>query len=253
MTIPTDWWFTRMSSDARAALTPDQIRGLNTQNIGIRRLNDQQVGWLAYWQIRTLSYGDFNRLTPAQVPMLLGRQLSQIPSDWWFGRMRPESRAALSARQVQSLNVESLGLRRLAASQVESLTPEQIQSVGFREFRYIGPAQIPLLTAAQVGTIESSWWFSRMSEEARAELTAEQVQALDVATTGIETAHSRPDRCTFRRPDPVAGLPRISLPESRADAATGDGSGRDDPQQLVVPPHVGRSPRDADRRAGSGT
>lgn len=185
MTIPTDWWFTRMSSDARAALTPDQIRGLNTQIIGIRRLSDQQVGWLAYWQIRTLSYGDFNRLTPAQVPMLLGRQLSQIPSDWWFGRMTPESRAVLSARQVQSLNVEALGLRRLTASQVESLTAEQIQSVGFREFRYIGPAQIPLLTAAQVGTIESSWWFSRMSEEARAALTAEQVQALDVATTGI--------------------------------------------------------------------
>ena len=156
MTIPTDWWFTRMSSDARAVLTPDQIRGLNTQNIGIRRLSDQQVGWLAYWQIRTLRYGDFNRLTPAQVPMLLGRQLSQIPSDWWFGRMSAESRAALSPRQVRSLNVEALGLRRLTTSQVENLTAEQIQSVGFREFRYIGPAQIPLLTAAQMGTIQSS-------------------------------------------------------------------------------------------------
>lgn len=185
MTIPTDWWFTRMSSDARAALAPDQIRGLNTQNIGIRRLSEQQVGWLAYWQIRTLSYGDFPRLKPAQVPMLLGRQLSQIPSDWWFGRMSAESRGALSPRQVQSLNVEALGLRRLTELQIQNLTAEQIQSLGFREFRYLGAAQIPLLDAAQVGTIESSWWFSRMSEDARAALTAEQVQALDVATTGI--------------------------------------------------------------------
>lgn len=184
-TIPNSWWFGRMSVEARAAITPEQVKSLNVAEIGAGSLTLSQVRALTRHQVQSLGYREFQYLTPEQIVDLTIEQVATIPNEWWFARTPDETRAALTGDQVRALQVEILHLGRLTESQRAELSVEQIQRLTYRDFGYLNAGQTPHLTLEQVATIPNTWWFARISDEARAAFSAEQVQALDVSVLGV--------------------------------------------------------------------
>ena len=183
--IPSGWHLNRIPEASRFALTPSQVQALNVSETGLSALAADQILELSEAQVQSLNYREFERLAPPQIPLLSAEQLSTIPNSWWFGRLSDDARSVLTVAQVQALRVDNLGLSGLTPTQVAVLALDQIQSLSFREFHYLTEAQTPLLSTDQVATIPNSWWFGHISEEARAALTPEQVQALDVSGTGV--------------------------------------------------------------------
>lgn len=179
-TVPNSWWFGRLSDEARSVLTAAQVQALRVDNLGLSGLTPVQRAVLALDQIQSLGFRDFEHLNETQTPLLTGAQVATIPNSWWFGRMSVEARAAITPEQVQQLNVAEIGAGSLTLSQVRALTRHQIQSLGYREFQYLTPAQIVDLTVDQVATIPNEWWFARTPDETRAALTGDQVRALQV-------------------------------------------------------------------------
>ncbi|MDA0283348.1 MAG: hypothetical protein O3B86_08330 [Planctomycetota bacterium] len=184
-TIPNSWWFGRMSVEARAAITPEQIKTLAVEKVGVGALTLQQVKALSRQQVQSLGYRDFQYLTVGQIVDLTNEQVASIPNEWWFTRSPEEARAALTGDQVRALNVSEIHLGALTESQRAELSVEQIRSLSYRDFRYLNATQTPELTTGQIATIPNSWWFGNISAEARAALTPKQVQALDVSVTGV--------------------------------------------------------------------
>jgi hypothetical protein len=182
--IPNGWYLNRIPEAARFALTASQVQALNVSNTGLSALAVDQISELSEAQIQSLNYREFQRLALQQTPLLTADQLSTIPNSWWFGRLSDDARSVLTATQVQALRVDNLGLAGLTPTQVAVLALDQIQSLSFREFQYLTEVQTPLLSADQVATIPNSWWFGRMSVEARAAITPEQVKSLNVAEIG---------------------------------------------------------------------
>ncbi len=185
-TIPSSWWFSQISEDARAELTSEQIQAIDTSSISIKYLADDQVGELTTDQVQQLGYSDFRYLQPSQVSDLTAEQISTISSSWWFSQMSDDARAELTSEQIQALDTSSVSIKYLADDQVGELTTDQVQQLGYSDFRYLQPSQVSDLTAEQISTISSSWWFSQMSDDARAELTSEQVQAIDTSSISIK-------------------------------------------------------------------
>ena len=183
--IPNGWYLNRIPEASRFALTASQVQALNVADTGLSALAVDQTTVLSEAQIQSLNYREFERLAPPQIPLLSAEQLSTIPNSWWFGRLSDDTRSALTAAQVQALRVDNLGLSGLTPTQVAVLALDQIQSLSFREFHYLTETQTPLLSADQVATIPNSWWFSRMSVEARAAITPEQVKSLAVAEVDV--------------------------------------------------------------------
>ena len=99
-TIPDDWWFSRISSDARAALTEPHVQALNVAQVGLRRLTEAQLDVVTVAQTQSLAYEDFRYLDSNQTPSLTPFQISTIPDDWWFSRIDEDARAALTEVQV---------------------------------------------------------------------------------------------------------------------------------------------------------
>lgn len=135
--------------------------------------------------VQSLTYQQFNLLTPVQIQYLTPAQVTTIPNSGYFEGIAAPSRAALNATQVQALNVSAVGIGLLTTQQVGYLTNAQVRSLPSWEFPYLSPTQIPLLTTTQVGSIPSSSAFGALSAEARAALTPVQVQALNVAAVRI--------------------------------------------------------------------
>jgi hypothetical protein len=182
--IPNGWYLNRIPEASRFALTASQVQALNVSDTGLSALAVDQISELSEAQIQSLNYREFQRLALQQTPLLTADQLSTIPNSWWFGRLSDDARSVLTATQVQALRVDNLGLAGLTPTQVAVLALDQIQSLSFREFQYLTEVQTPLLSADQVATIPNSWWFGRMSVEARAAITPEQVKSLNVAEIG---------------------------------------------------------------------
>ncbi len=183
--IPNEWYFGRMSPAARAALKAVQIQALNVEVVGLNLLTPTQVGFLSADQVRRVTYDDFHSLLPTQTPLLTASQLQSIPNEWWFGRMSPQARAALTVTQVRSLNVGNIGLTGLTAAQVAALLPAQVQTLAYDDFRYLPATQTPFLTTAQLASIDNEWWFKQISAPARAALTGDQVRALSITDVGL--------------------------------------------------------------------
>lgn len=174
-----------MSVEARAAITPAQIRALAVAEVGIGSLTLEQVRALSHSQITSLGYRNFRYLTPEQMVDLTVEQIASIPNEWWFTRSPEKARAALTGDQVRALNVSEIHLGALTESQRAELSTEQIRSRTYRDFRYLNAAQTPKLTVEQISSIPNSWWFGKIPSEARAVLSQQQVQALDVSVTGV--------------------------------------------------------------------
>lgn len=183
--IPNEWDFGRMPADARAALKASQIQALNVVTVGLNLLTPAQVGFLSNDQVRNVTFDDFNVLSATQAPLLTASQLQSIPNDWWFGRMSPQARAALTMTQVQALNVANVGLSGLAAAQIAVLTPAQVQTLSYDDFRFLPATQTQYLTAEQLKSIDNEWWFKQISDAARAALSGDQVRALSIGDIGL--------------------------------------------------------------------
>jgi hypothetical protein len=184
--IPDPGPFAEWTPAARAALTSNQIPALNVATVWIDRLSPQQVAWLTAAQIRSLRVADFQYLSAAQTPYLTPAQIAAIPDPGPFAEWTAEARAALTAPQIQALNVATVWIDRLTPQQVAWLTVAQIRSLRGADFKYLGPAQTPFLTTAQIASIPDPGPFSDWSAAARAALTAPQIQALDVAAVWID-------------------------------------------------------------------
>ncbi|WP_428305276.1 G8 domain-containing protein [Lacipirellula sp.] len=91
-------------SDANlAALSLQQVRALNVQNVWIQRLPARQVGWLSAAQIQSLPYNNFSFLLPSQVPLLTTAQINSIPYASFLWTLPNEHQAALTREQLLSL------------------------------------------------------------------------------------------------------------------------------------------------------
>ena len=162
-TIPNSWWFGRMSVEARAAITPEQVRSLAVAEVGVGSLTLDQVRALSRGQIQSLDYREFGYLTPEQIVNLTTEQVASIPNEWWFTRSSEEARAALTGDQVRALNVSEIHLGALTESQraelsveqIHSLTDEQVQSlnVGTISIGYLSPAQQGVISVEQIQSL----------------------------------------------------------------------------------------------------
>jgi DNA polymerase III psi subunit len=183
--IPDVGWFSTMSAGARGALNQQQVQSLKTATVRIMLLTPQQVSWLTVSQIQSLAQYDFKYLNPSQIPLLTPQQIATIPDPGPLTEWSAASRAALTATQVQSLRVASVGLQLLTPQQRSFLTDAQIRSLPLRDFKYLSPAQIPILTPQQIATIPDPGPLSEWTAESRAALTQPQVQAINVARVRI--------------------------------------------------------------------
>ena len=212
--IPNGWIFGKIAEDARALLTPAQLRSLNVAQVGIKQLTPQQISELSAKQLLAVQFQEFRYLSAGEVAFLSTEQISTIPSRWWFTRMSAEARAALNSDQVRALLVSEVGLDGLTPTQLTDLTTGQIKSLGYKDFRFLTATQVPLLTADQVATIPDGWWFTRFSTEARAALTREQVQALDISKIDIRWLTE--EQIAYLSADPITSLTYEEFPHLNA-------------------------------------
>ena len=129
--------------------------------------------------------------------------------------MMDAARAELTDHQIQALDVSDVGLGELTADQVGALSVGQIRSLAFTEFQFLTGIQSSHLTSVQIATIPDGWWFSRMSEEARAALNPEQVQSLDTSHVAIK--HLNEGRRRFLSADQIQSLGYNDFPYLSAE------------------------------------
>jgi hypothetical protein len=183
--IPDNYWFTTIPVEDRAALTVVQVQALNTAVVDIGLLTSDQVAELTPAQVQQLPFSEFRYVLASQVPALTADQIASIPDAYWLATMAPETRAALTATQVQALNTATINIGYLTSAQVAELTPAEVQLLPYSEFQYLPAEQVPLLTTAQIAAIPDNYWFTTMPADDRAALTPTQVQALNTSVIDI--------------------------------------------------------------------
>ena len=129
-------------------LTAAQVQALNVATVYIELLTDHQRAWLSAAQVRSLPPHQLEHLPATQVPVLTVEQVASIASLGAFNDWSSSARGALTFTQVQNLNVEALGIELLNVQQIGWLTPAQVRSLAYQQFRHLHPHQIPLLTTA---------------------------------------------------------------------------------------------------------
>ncbi len=182
--IPDTGSFIRWSAAARAALTFDQVRSINVARIRLDLLTPTQVSWLSQGQVQSLDYYQFEYLLPSQIYMLSVGQVASIPGPGHLGSWSEAARAALTIGQIRSLDVSKVPLRLLTDMQIGWLTAQQIRSVRHFDFEFLQPAQIPLLSVAQMKALPSTYNLRTWSDAQLAGLTREQILALPIPVYG---------------------------------------------------------------------
>ncbi|MBA3482405.1 MAG: hypothetical protein H0T51_11370, partial [Pirellulales bacterium] len=162
-------------------LTPDQVRSIDIPTFGIGQLSSAQIDWLSVAQIQKVGIAQFNLLLPTQIPLLTTSQIASIPHSGHIASWSSVARAALTAAQVQSLNLSSFEIRYLTSTQIGWLSAAQIQQVRFYEFHLLQPGQIPFLSTSQITSILHGGYLASWSAAARQALTASQVQLFNMA------------------------------------------------------------------------
>ncbi|MCO6435859.1 MAG: LEPR-XLL domain-containing protein [Phycisphaerae bacterium] len=203
-TIPNQDWLGTMSAEARGSFDEAQVQALDVGSTGISLLTPAQREWLTEDQVQDLTYGQFQYLNGDQVDHLTPDQIATIPNQDWLGTMSAEARGSLDEAQVQALNVGSTGISLLTPDQREWLTEDQVQDLTYGQFRYVNAEQVEYLTPEQISTIPNQDWLGTMSAEARGSLDETQVQALNVASTGISLL--TPDQREWLTEDQVQDL-----------------------------------------------
>ncbi len=106
--IESEWWFDQMAPEVRAALSPEQVRALNTATISLDFLTSFQRSQLAVEQIQSVRPHDFRHLTPSQVVHVTGSQLASVTNVFHLKAMTEEGRAAFTREQLSHLSAEIL-------------------------------------------------------------------------------------------------------------------------------------------------
>jgi hypothetical protein len=104
------------TAEARAALTYDQVRLLNTTDLRLNRLTAQQISWLRTSQIQASQSIDFPLLHSWQIPKLTPQQFSMITGVGTLRGLPDESRAQLSNEQLLALPFDVLSEYILSAA-----------------------------------------------------------------------------------------------------------------------------------------
>lgn len=239
-TIPDRESLFKIPTASRAALTGEQVRGLNLARPGmIDALTAEQILELSPGQIASLggtgtyAYLDYARLPASQIIALTPSQIGSIPDKAGFMRIPDASRAALSAEQVQALRVSSIGMiDGLTSEQILHLTDDQIRSMratafGYLDFARLPPSRIVALTPLQIGAIPDAAGFMRISAASRAALTVAQVQALRLNSFGMiggltpeQVLHLTDSQIASMRVTAFGYLDLARIPPSRITALT---------------------------------
>ena len=149
------------TTDARGALSPDQIRQLPVGKCGLMGLTSLQIDALTVPQIQSLRTVDFNCLHAAQIPSLTTIQVKTISTTALLRALPNDCRIALTGDQLKQMSVATLGLSMFSDAQIETFSVTQIQSLkAAKDVAQLLPSQTKSLTAAQwttfVGTVENS-------------------------------------------------------------------------------------------------
>lgn len=195
-----------LTAQQRLWLTTAQLQSLTITTNVLNLLTPTQISLLNSEQVRQFEYWNFPRLSVAQVPYLSASQLQSLPNDSAFRLMTAAQRAALTAPQVQSLDVLKVSLtsltttqrgwlstaqiqklppvtnviKLLSATQISQFTTAQVQQFEYWNFPRLNVGQIPYLTTTQLQTITNNAAFTLMSASQRAALTVDQVQSLEI-------------------------------------------------------------------------
>jgi hypothetical protein len=173
------------SATAKSSLQEWQVKSLNLHRLTVQELAPSQVAWLAPAQIQQVRWQELYLLLPRQIQYVTASQLRAFDQVGYFRAWSGESRAALLSWQVRELNISLLGLQDLLPSQIEWLTPVQLQQVSWQELHRLLPRQIPYLKASQLQSIGTMGHFQAWTPESRAALLPWQVQQLNVSVLGI--------------------------------------------------------------------
>jgi hypothetical protein len=180
-TIPSAFQFSLLSSTARAALTPPQVRSLRIAPEGtVRLLTNQQIDLLSDSQVQTLSASDFSALTVGRITALTTEQVGTISSAYSFSLIPVSVRHSLLPNQLIGLRVEISGLIALLAPvQRQILTFEQIRRLGYSDFSFLPSDRVFELSDMQLYSIPSKDWFYSFSEDSRRGLLTRGVRWVD--------------------------------------------------------------------------
>ncbi|MCA9244973.1 MAG: cadherin-like domain-containing protein, partial [Phycisphaerales bacterium] len=163
----------------------DQVQALNVANVSIGYLTPDQREMLTPDQVDDLGYTQFRYLPVDQVEHLTPDQIATIPNSSWFATMSADARAELDADQVQGLNVAKVSIGYLTPDQREALTVDQVQSLGYSDFRYLPTDRIHDLTPDQISSIPNTSWFNQFNADQRDALTHEQIRAINGNIVGV--------------------------------------------------------------------
>jgi hypothetical protein len=185
--IPDNYWFSRMSSSARAALSASQVQRLtNLQSINtVTLLTPEQRLALTVAQVQTLRFQDFGFLPVSQISNLSALQIASIPDAYWLGQIPASVRSGLTAGQVVHLQSRQGMIALLKLMQRQLLTPSQVRALNFVDFEFVPASQIGHLSSGQVESIPGTYWLERIGATARAALTSGQITALNIRPLGM--------------------------------------------------------------------
>jgi Ca2+-binding RTX toxin-like protein len=215
--------FYNMSQDARHALNAEQVQALDTSEISIGYLSGEQREMLTADQIGDLSTSNLRYVPADQVEHITAEQLGSIDNRYDFYNMSEDARHELDAEQVQALDTSEISIGYLSGEQREMLTADQIGDLSTSNLRYVPADQVEHITAEQLGSIDNRYDFYNMSEDARHELNAEQVQALD--TSEISIGYISGDQREMLTADQIGDLSTSNLryvPASQVEHITVD-------------------------------
>jgi hypothetical protein len=186
-TIPSTGWMNTMNTTQLEALTPAQVQAVNTANVSIGSLPADQRNQLTAAQIAKISsYGDFQYVPVSMVISLTPAQVATIPSTGWMNTMTSEQKEGMTIAQVQAINTFNVSIGALPADQRSHLVPSQITGISsYGDFQYVPTNMISILTPAQISTIPSTGWMNTMTADQKAQLTSQQVQAINTANVSI--------------------------------------------------------------------
>ncbi|MBA4105505.1 MAG: hypothetical protein C0485_07080 [Pirellula sp.] len=182
--ISTIGSFSAWEPASRNALNTAQVKFLNISILGLGYLTAPQIYALTATQVQQVKFYEFASLSPLQIPSLSVAQMASMPTAGTLAAMSIPARAALTATQVRAINVANVGIELLTPAQTSYLTATQIQQVKWFEFTSLSPAQIPLLTLAQIASMPEAATLSNWTAEARAALTFDQVRSVNIGPSG---------------------------------------------------------------------
>ncbi|HEX6960898.1 MAG TPA: G8 domain-containing protein [Lacipirellula sp.] len=172
--------FAGWSPQARAALTQAQVQAINLDTFEIQYFSSTQISWLSAAQVQKVRFYEFHLLQPAQIPLLTAAQIKSITHNGYLASWSAAARAALTAPQVQLFDMSIFRAAHFTSQQIGWLTPIQIRALRFYDFSLLHSGQIQYLTTGQIASIPQWGYIASWSASARAALSAQQVQSLNI-------------------------------------------------------------------------